>query len=359
MAFQRPTLQEQVERAISDIESRLPGAQPRLRDTVLNVIARVRAESEHNLHGHLDWNARQILPDTADAESLDRHALWRAGLTRVAAVAATGSATFTGTNGAVIPAGTVLQTAAGALYATAAEATIVAGTAAAAVTAAVAAAVAGAAGNQAAGVALALLAPIAGVNSQALVAAGGLTGGADAETDERLLTRLRDALTRPAQGGSLANYVSWALAAHPGVTNAWVEENAMGAGTVTVRVMTHGVTANGIPTQTVLDAVYAYIDTRRTAGVKGLYVVAPIADALNFTISALNPNTQAVKDAIVAELKDLLQREAAPAGTIYLSRLREAISVAADEFNHVLTAPAADVVSAAGHIAVMGVITWA
>lgn len=354
MSFQRPTLQERVDRSMSDIESRLPGSQPRLRDTVLGVLARMHAESTHDLHGHLDWNARQILPDTADAETIDRQALWRAGLTRTTAVAATGSVTFTGTNGAVIPAGTQLQTADGALYTTDAEATIAAGTATAAITAAVA----GVAGNQVAGVALSLFSPIASVNSQALVAAGGLTGGADAETDARLLERLRDALQRPAQGGSLQNYVSWALAAHPSVTDAWVDENAMGYGTATVRIMTYGATANGIPTQTVLDAVLAYIDARRPAGLKGLYVVAPLADALNFTISGLNPSTQAVKDAIQVELADLLRREAEPGGTIYLSHIREAISLAADEVDHVLTAPAADVVSAAGHIPVMGVITW-
>lgn len=354
MAFQRPTLQERIERSLSDIESRLPGAQPRLRDTVLGVLARMHAESTHDLHGHLDWNARQVLPDTADVESLDRHALWRAGLTRTAAVAATGSVTFTGTNGATIPAGTRLQTADGALYATGAAAAIAAGSATAAVTAVVA----GVAGNQVAGVALSLLSPIAGVNSQALVAAGGLTGGADTETGARLLERLRDALQRPAQGGSLQNYVSWALAAHPSVTDAWVDENAMGYGTVTVRIMTYNATANGIPTQTVLDAVLAYINNRRPAGMKGLYVVAPIADQLNFTIGGLNPATQAVKGAIAAELADLLRREAKPGGTLYLSHLREAISLAADEVNHALTAPAADVVSAAGHIPVMGVITW-
>lgn len=355
MAFQRPTLQERTDRSLSDIESRLPGAQPRLRDTVLGVLARMHAESTHDLHGHLDWNARQILPDTADAETIDRQALWRAGLTRTAAVAATGSVTFTGTNGATIPTGTQLQTADGALYTTDAETTIAAGAATAAITAAVA----GIAGNQVAGVALSLLSPIAGVNSQATVAAGGLAGGADAETDARLLERLRDALQRPAQGGSLQNYVSWALAAHPSVTDAWVEENAMGYGTATVRIMTYDATANGIPTQTVLDAVLAYIEARRPAGLKGLYVVAPIADALNFTISGLNPGTQAVKDAIAAELADLLRREAEPGGTLYLSHLREAISLAADEVDHALTAPAADVVSAAGHIPVMGVITWA
>lgn len=355
MAFQQPTLQQLQDRAAADIEARLPGTQPRLKHTLIGDLAKMHADAVYSLYAYQAWIARQILPDTADADGLERQALWRAGLTRVAAVAATGSVTFTGTNAAVIPAGTELQTSDGATYTTDAEATIAAGTAAASVTATAA----GAGGNQTTGVALSLTSPIAGVNSQATVAGAGLTGGADAETDDRLLERIRDTLTNPAQGGSLQNYTTWAFAAHPDVTNVWVAENAMGAGTVTVRIMTYGATADGLPTQTVLDAGADYIDARRPAGMAGLYVVAPVADTLNFTITGLYPATQAVRDAVQAELADLLQREAGPGGTIYVSHLREAISIAAGEANHVLTSPAADVVSATGHIPIMGTITWA
>ncbi len=87
-------------------------------------------------------------------------------------------------------------------------------------------------------------------------------------------------------------------------------------------------------------------------------VVAPIAVPLNFTISGLNPSNQTVKDAIAAELADLLAREAAPGGTILISHIREAISVAAGEYDHVLTSPSANVTHTTGQIAVMGTITW-
>ena len=73
---------------------------------------------------------------------------------------------------------------------------------------------------------------------------------------------------------------------------------------------------------------------------------------------ALTPSTAAVKSAVAAELADVLQREAYPGGTILLSHLREAISVAAGETNNVLTAPTADVTHSAGQMAVLGAITW-
>lgn len=352
MAFQRPTLTQLIERAQADIESRLPGTDPRARRTVIGILARLHADAVHSLYGHQDWIARQILPDTAEAEILDRHASFR-GLTRIAAVAASGNVTFTGTNGVAIPAGTELQSAAGERYTTDAEVTIAGGSATAAVTAAVA----GDEGNQPSGAQLSLTSPIAGVTSQATVASPGLAGGADAESDDALRERLLRAYRETPHGGAAADYIAWARAAHPDVTHAWVYPSALGLGTVTVRIMTYGATASGIPTQTVIDAVQAYIDARRPV-TADLTVVAPVAVALNFTIQSLSPNTQAVRDAIAAELADLLRREAEPGGTILLSRIREVISAAEDEYDHVLVSPAANVTHTTGQIAVMGVITW-
>lgn len=351
--FQPTTVTQLIARAQADIAARLPGTSPQARRSLLGILARMHADAVQGLYGYLDWQARQILPDTADTDWLERHALWRAGLTRVPAVAATGSATFSGTNGATIAAGTQLQDAEGAIYTTDALATVAAGTASAAVTAQTA----GAASNLAAGTTLTLVSPVAGVQAQAVVAVGGLTGGADAETNERLLARLQAVLQTPPAGGALDDYVVWALAAHPDVTRAWAEENAMGAGTVTVRFMTDLATANGIPDAGTVAAVQAYIDARRPAGLAGCYVVAPIADALAMTIK-LAPNTSTVQAAAAAEIGDVLLREAEPGGTILISHLDEAISLTAGETDHLIVAPAADITHAAGHIAVPGTITW-
>ena len=100
----------------------------------------------------------------------------------------------------------------------------------------------------------------------------------------------------------------------------------------------------------------AYIGDRKpvTAAVT---VLAPTAVALSMTI-ALTPNTLAVRTAVEAQLTDLLKREAKPGGTILISKLREAISVAAGENNHVLSVPSADVAHSTGQMPVLGTITW-
>jgi uncharacterized phage protein gp47/JayE len=351
MPFQRPTLQELIGRAQSDIEARLPGSQPRLPHTLLGILARQHAEAVSGLYGNQVWIARQILPDTSDEDILLRQAsLW--GVTPLAATPAKGDVTFSGTDAAVIPAGTSLQAADETAYTTDAEATIAAGTAVVAVTAVEG----GAAGNQAAGVALSLVSPISGVTTEAIVAAAGLTGGADPEDVEALRARVLLRLRKPPHGGSLDDYVTWALEAHPDVTNVWPAGGPF-LGEVTVHFTTYGATVDGIPVQTVIDAVQAHIDAQRPVTADA-FVVAPIADPLDFVFSSVTPNTQAVQDAIDTELRDLLRREAEPGDTLEISRIREAISRAEGEEDYVLDSPSANVVSAAGNIATMGVITW-
>ncbi len=350
MAFNRPTLPQLIERGAADIGTRLPSTDARLRRSVLGALARMHAGAVHGLYGYLDWLSRQILPDTADGEILARWAnVW--GVTRKAAAQAKGSVTLTGTNGAIVPAATVLQRSDGVEFTTDAEVTIAAGTAIAAVTASEG----GTAGNTAAGSALTFVSPIAGVNSSATVTAAGLTQGTDTESDDDLRERLLTRIQLPPQGGTAADYVAWAKEV-AGVTRAWCYPNELGVGTVTVR-FTRDDDASIIPDAAEVAAVQAHIDPLRPV-TAALTVVAPIAVPLNFTIT-LAPNTAAVQAAVAAELADLLRREAEPGGTILLSHIREALSVAAGETNHVLTAPAADVTHTTGQLATMGTLTWA
>lgn len=350
MPFSRPELADLIDRAIQDIEARLPGTDARLRRSNLNVLARTHSGAVHGLYGYLDWIARQVLPDTADAEILERWAsIW--GVTRKAASFAVGPVTLTGTTGAVVPAGTVLQAADGQEFATNAEVTLAAGTATAQVTALVA----GQAGNLVAGTTLTLVSPVAGVNAQATVASGGLTGGADTETDDTLRARLLSRIQAPPHGGAKSDYIAWALEV-AGVTRAWVYPAELGLGTVTVRFVRDD-DASIIPDAAEVTAVQTYLDALRPV-TAGLTVVAPIAVPLNPTIQ-LTPNTSTVQAAVQAEIADLLRREAEPGGTILISHIREAISLAAGETNHVLTVPAGDVTHTTGQIATMGTITWA
>lgn len=350
MPFARPVPRQLVDRIATDIEARLQGADARLRRRVLGVLAIVHAGATHGLYGNLDWMARQVIYDTAEAEILERWAdIW--GVTRLAAAPAEGDVNFTGVNGSVIPAGTLLARADGAEFETDAEATIALGVA----TAAVAAVAAGAAGNTLAGSALGLVAPVAGVTSQATVAAGGLVGGADTETDQSLRARFLTRLRQPPHGGADFDYVEWAKQV-AGVTRAWVYPGELGLGTVSVRFVRDN-DVSIIPDAGEVTAVQDHIDALRPV-TAALTVVAPIADALNFTFTTLAPNTAAVKAAVEAELRDLLLRESEPGATILLTHIREAVSNATGEHNYVMTAPAADVAHATGHMATFGAIAW-
>lgn len=350
MPFRRPTLIELKERAAADLESRLPGSDARLRRSNTAVIAAVHAGAVHGLHGHLEYLSRQILPDTAEVEFLDRWAsIWK--VPRKEAAAATGTVTFTGTTGAVIAAGTPLQRSDGAEYVIAEEAVIAAGVATAAVTAAVA----GSAGNTAAGSTLTLVSPIAGVTATATVAAGGIGGGTDIESDDDLRGRLLFAIRQPPHGGAGFDYVEWALEV-PGVTRAWCYPAYLGVGTVGVAFVCDDQPGGIIPDAAKVQEVQAHIDFLRPVGAD-VTVWAPIAKPLDLVIE-LNPSTAAIQAAVEAELADLITREAVPNGTIYLSHIREAISLAAGEIDHTLVSPVADFTCVGGEIAVLGAITW-
>lgn len=350
MPFERPSLTDLIERNNAEIDSRLPGADPRLRRSFLGVIARMLAGASHGLHGHLDYVARQITPDTADTEYLEGHAsVW--GIHRKAASYARGDISVTGATGSVIPAGTEYQTGAGGIYTTDAEAILEAGAATIAVTADLA----GVAGDLAAATVLSLSSPISGVQSQAVVAAAGVTHGEDAEADDALRDRLLARIQAPPHGGAERDYEAWALEV-AGISRAFVFPLHLGAGTVGLAILADD-QSPPVPDADKIEEVQAYIDARRpvTASVT---VYAPTPVALDLTIQ-LVPSTSAAQAAVAAELEDLLQREATPGGTIALSHIREAISIAAGETDHVLVAPAADVTHSVGEIATLGVITWA
>lgn len=347
MSYSRPSLSEIINRVSSDVISRL-AQDDVLRRSDAEVYARVVAGVTHGLYGFIDWLSRQVIYDTAEAEILDRWAsIW--GVMRKPAAAATGSVTFTGLIGAVVPAGQLLQALDGVQYQTTADATFVGAT----VVAAIEALTPAAAGNRAAGQTLTLATPVAGVQPGALATA--LSGGADIETDEALRARLLSRIQTPPHGGSAADYVAWALEVS-GVTRAWCYPLELGPGTVTVRFMRDD-DASAIPDAGEVAAVQAYIDALRPVTAQ-VSVLAPVAAPLNFTI-AVTPNTAAVKAAVQAELADLILRQAQPGGTLLISKIRSAISAAAGEDNYVMTVPAADVVSGVGAISTLGVITWA
>jgi uncharacterized phage protein gp47/JayE len=348
--FERPPLTTLITQAQDDINGRLPGADSRLRRSVLGVFAKVWAGLTHGLYGNLIWLAQQLLPDTATGEWLARWAsIW--GLTRKAATNAAGAITVTGDDESVIPAGTQLQRSDGVLFVTTADVTFDGTTAVVAVTAVVA----GAGGNTATGSSLTFVSPVVGVASSGTVNAPGIAGAGDEEGDEALRARLLARIRNPPQGGSKADYEAWALEV-AGVTRAWVYPRHSGPGTVGLTFVMDG-REDIIPTEDDIAAVVAHVEALMPVTPE-LLCFAPIPDDIDMTIE-LTPDTAPVRAAVIAQLEDLFSREAIPAGTIGLNKIKEAISLAEGETDHDLVTPSAAIVSAAGHIARLGTVTWA
>lgn len=353
MSFKRPTLAALIARIESDIDTRMEGADARLPASDVAVLARAVAGTQHGLFGYLDYLAAQVVPDTADEEHLLRWASWW-GVVRKASETAGGPVTFTGISGTAIPAGTLLQRTDGTEFQTVDDATVAEGSA----TVSVEALVAGTAGNTAAGITLRLAATLGGVQSSATVGAAGLTGGAEEETVEELRTRLRAYVQEPPQGGALNDWVTWALQVS-GVTRAWAYPRYAGRGSVGLAFVCDNAPESIIPGEGMVATVQAYLEhpDRCPPGCEPR-VFAPTPAPLVFQIADLSPAQSSVRLAIEAALQELVLREAEPGGTLLISRVREVISTAAGEHDHVLLYPAANVTHPAGVIATYGGTTW-
>ena len=121
---------------------------------------------------------------------------------------------------------------------------------------------AGVAGNLPIGPSLTFVSPVAGVTGTATVGAGGLLNGAEAEADVDLRSRLLARIRQPAQGGAASDYLTWALEVS-GISRAWVYPQELGAGTVTVRVVSDAAVGGLIPGAAKIAEVQAWINARR------------------------------------------------------------------------------------------------
>jgi len=349
MPFARPTLTELINRVITDISSRVTGVDSAvLRRSLLGVLGQSEAGAVHMLYGYLDWIAKQSIIDTAEKEYLERWAaIWK--VIRKTSGFASGQYALSGTAGATILDGTIVQRQDGVQYKVLGDAVFGGGP----LIVPILAIEAGEAGNFGTGLPIFLLSPIAGVQSTGTTATK-IEGGVDVESDERLLARLLARIQQPPHGGAAFDYEQWALEV-AGVTRVWVYPLQMGAGTVTVLFVCDE-DVSIIPSPAKVAEAQAYIDARAPVTAE-VFVAAPIADALNMTIK-LAPNTAVVQNAVRAELEDLIDRDSAPGGKILISRLREAVSLAAGEDNNQIVTPTADVTHATGHMAILGTLTF-
>lgn len=345
MPFNTPSLPE----LISTELSRLAGTSALIRSDA-EVLSRVLAAGSYGRYGHQAYIADQILPDTADEETLLRMAQARLKRGRLDAEEATGPATFSGAVSAVLDAGTLLQRDDGVRFRVTTTVTLtdVSGTAK------LEALEPGPLGNTPAGTVLRLVSPVLGVKETITVDAPGLQGGVAQESIEALRARVIRSYRVIPHGGSKSDYETWALEV-AGVTRAWVVRHWMGPGTVGVFFMRDS-DVDPIPSAEACEVVRAYIEKERPVTAE-LYVLPPAEKPVQYELR-ITPDSSAVRRAVEAALVDLHSRESALGAELLLSHIREAISGATGERDHEVIKPTGNVSAAANQLLTYGGVLW-
>ncbi|MGI4849548.1 MAG: baseplate J/gp47 family protein [Janthinobacterium lividum] len=370
MPYSRPQLTDLRNQVSQDIASQLPGSDPLLRFSNLNILGVAQANLANLHYGYLDWIAKQATPFTATEEFLEGWAALK-GIFRKAASSASGRVTFNGTNGALVPAGTGVVRGDGVAGVTTASVTVAGGVATVPVTMNQdPTGLTGSFGNSVVGIGMSLSQAIAGVQANGLISTI-FTGGADIEDDDTLRSRMFEAYQAPPQGGAGSDYVQWAKEV-PGVTRAWCLPNGAGAGTVVVFTMFDASEvssggfpqgANGVSTDEPRAvaatgdqlAVANYISPLQPVTAL-VWSVAPTAAPVDFTISGIPVSQRAA--ALVA-IADVFFRTGTPKGSsIPIAYIWSAISSVSGITDFVITSPAIDIATAVGTLPKLGTITW-
>ena len=334
------------------------GAKAMIPNSVLRIMSDAMAGLAHLTLLYLDWLAKQLMPDTAEQEWLDRHGqIWLVnadGSTgRKAATYASGTIQFEGDVGVNVPIGTLLKSGAQVEYQLIAPATIGSGGLGNAEAVAL---VAGAVGNLPDGTNLDFVGgPINGV--RLVTCLGDMSGGVEQETDEQLRERILFRIQNPPMGGSEADYVRWAMAV-PGVTRAWAAPE-IGPGTMTVRFLMDDLYPEnyGLPQEADIEAVYDYVNSKRPVTVLDCFVMAPILYFYDVTISELTNDDASVRGSIEESIKEMEFERSKPGQTWYRSWVDEAVSQAIGEETHELAFETVEM-PAPAYMPVLGTILY-
>lgn len=333
MAFSTPDYASIRDGILRDISNQLPGAAVNS-DSDWYIWANAMGAAIEGLYQHQQWIARQRLPDTADADDLDRWAIFVGG--RLSSTIAMGSVQFSGTSGTVIPTATQIMGDNGLIYATTASGTIGMGGISGSIT--VAAQIAGSQSNTSVAITGQLVAPITGVTGITFTSA--LTGGADTEGDDALRSRILTRIRNTPQGGNVEDWRTWALSV-PGVAAAWIFPLRRGAGTVDIAIRTDSIT---VATSGFLATVSNAIGSKRPvpSDFTVLYP-SPISIDITATLSMATGYTTTSAAAVIGVGIANYFASLAPGDTIRKSQIEAIISEAPGVIDRYVSAPSGNI----------------
>lgn len=221
---------------------------------------------------------------------------------------------------------------------------------------------------------------VTGTSSLAYVQFSGIGGGANIESDEDYRDRIIESRSN-ISGVFTEDQIKIAARTISGNTRVFVKRpvTALGSGTQglpsyspaagqVVVIVVRDDDANIIPTQSVLDQTKAAIITkgRLPAHTRAddVFVLAPVAQVVNFTFSAILPNTETMKTSIRNQLTAFFQdtvtfEEDIPAPS-YQGAIQNTRDIVTGERlqSFTLSSPTSAIVVAAGSIPVLGTITF-
>ena len=379
MALIRPPLSEVVEAIRSDADAILGGVDGRLQRGLVEVVLLAQSGGLHGAYGFLQQIADDTFADTATSEALERLASIR-GISRGAATFAKG---WVGDTGAVptvgqIPAGTLFRRGDGVEFEVVYGQTVMPDESTQNITepqndsiiglggtgwvVPVVAIESGVDGNTLDGVSVTFVSPVAGLSPIVSVRLG-ITGAVDFQSDDSLRAELLLKIRNPPQGGTKAEYESWALEASTSddpITRAFIFPPAAGSNVVDVFIVDDG---GGIPSanpptpsaQAITNAE-TLIDARRPLS-SDRDVKAPTFVAMTMTI-ALSPDTPETRVAIENEIDTFLFDNHEPGQEIPVSIMQAVVSNGAGGADAQITVPTVNWTPAPTELLYRGLITW-
>ncbi|XTZ40079.1 baseplate J/gp47 family protein [Salmonella enterica] len=380
MPFKRDTLSELRQRNRQFLQTELKHVGTLLRFSNLQVLADMDAGMSHLHYAYLDYIAKQSIPFTATGEYLAQWMALKKVFRKAASAACSPACQATGTPGAIIPAGAILNRSDGYRYTTDAELKIGnQGTGTVSVTAVLPDITedvtgGGEAGNADSGTCLMLDTNIAGVKST-MILLEAATGGANIEDEEVFRQRGLMAYQNESQGGNADDYRRWALEV-AGVTRAWVAPRLLGANSVGIYIMCDGSdrSNNGFPVGS--DGVAAkeqypygkaggdqlrvadYIFPRRPATTV-IWVCSPVKKRVDFDIGGIPDADAATVTAIEQAIDEVFFENGEPGGKIFISDLTLAIGALDGTRGFVINRPSGTFIRlGAGELPVRGNITF-
>ena len=318
----------------------------------IGIRMKILASQVWELWQRCEWMWKQLLPDTATGDYLEHHAATRA-LVRKPAVHATGSLTFSRAVAAsydtVIPKGTLCAIREGGRYQTTEEGIILAGEISCTIPAK--AEEGGPQGNASVGTVTLLVSPPSGVTD--VTNAVPFSGGADAESDDELRSRLLESYREISNGANAAFYYDEAMKID-GVRTCNVIPRMNGRGTVGVIVSG----AEGDLPEGTIEALKAHLAAVREIGVD---VTVRNATLLSQTVTIqIKPVEEDGYDRLEEEVRERI--EAAFSGMqigkpLLLGKLCGILAEIPELHNFKILAPTADQAADSDELIALGTLT--